>query len=186
MIKNTLKSFGTMTKLVHWLIFILITFQFYLIWISVPNDPSRQAFYIMLHKSIGITVLLLGLYFIIWHIITTKPLPPETQPYWQHITAKIVHYLLFILLIAMPIVGYLLVCANGKTVNFFGWFNIPSLISQNKHLGDIMFSIHQKLGYLIIALVGVHVFAAFYHQFIIKDNVLRRILPFNSRDQRKE
>jgi cytochrome b561 len=177
MIKNTLKSFGSITKLLHWLVFMLIVTQFYLIWVSVPNEPPGQSFYIMLHKSTGITILLLGLLFIIWHLINIKPLPPENQPHWQHITAKIVHYLLFILIIAMPIAGYLMVCANGKNVNFFGLFNIPALISKNDHLSDIMFSIHQKLGYLILILVSIHFLAALYHQFVVKDNVLRRMLP---------
>ncbi|QEY51254.1 cytochrome b [Legionella longbeachae] len=178
-LRNSLKSFGTITKLLHWLIFILISLQFYLVWISVPSNPSNQTFYIMLHKSIGMIILLLGLFFIIWHLIDIKPLPPKIQPHWQSITAKIVHYMLFILLLAMPIVGYLLVCANGRIVNFFGWFNLPSLISKNKHIGDIMFSLHEKLGYLILILVGIHFLAALYHQLIVKDNVLKRMLPFS-------
>ncbi len=181
-LRNTLKSFGNITKLLHWLIFVLISFQFYWVWVSVPNNPATQTFYIMLHKSTGMIVLLLGLFFTIWHIINTKPLPPKRQPHWQHLTAKIVHLLLFILLIAMPIVGYLLVCANGRTVNFFGWFNLPSVIPKNKYIGDIMFSLHQKLGYFILILVGIHFLAALYHQCIVNDNVLKRMLPFSSED----
>lgn len=186
MLKNASKSFGNITKLLHWLILALIVAQFYLIWVSIPINPPEKAYYMMLHKSLGITTLLFGLLFIIWHIVNTKPLPPKNQPHWQHITAKIVHHLLFILLIIMPIVGYLLVCANGRIVNFFGWFNLPSLIPKNEYLRDLMFSMHQKMGYLILILVGIHFLAALYHHFIVKDKILVRMLPFSSEKHRKK
>ncbi|HHT0593557.1 TPA: cytochrome b [Legionella anisa] len=179
MIRNTLKRFGSMTKLLHWLIFILIIAQYYFVWSLRDNSPLTT-FYIMLHKSVGFTILLLGLLFFIWHIINIKPLPPITQPRWQYITSKAVHHTLFILIILMPIVGYLLTCAGGKPINFFGWFTIPCLISKNDYFGSIMFSAHQVIAYFILILAGIHFLAALYHHFICKDNVLKRMLPFTS------
>ncbi|KTD41029.1 cytochrome b [Legionella parisiensis] len=179
MIRNTLKCFGSVTKLLHWLIFILIIAQFYFVW-SINHDSPLASRYIMLHKSVGFTILLLGILFFIWHIINIKPFPPVTQPRWQYITSKAVHHTLFILIMLMPIVGYLLICADGKSIDFFGWFIIPCLISKNDYLGGIMFSTHQTIAYLILILVGIHFLAALYHHFICKDNVLKRMLPFTS------
>jgi cytochrome b561 len=179
MLRNTTKRFGGVTKLVHWLVFILITAQFYLVW---DLNDSNKALYMMLHKSIGVTILLLGIFFIIWHSINIKPLPAETQPRWQYITSKIVHHTLFLLLLVMPIIGYLLSCTNGRSVNFFGWFTIPCLIAENDPLSDILFNTHVYLGYVILTLVGIHILAALYHGFVVRDNVLKRMLPFTNKD----
>ncbi len=170
-----------MTKLLHWLIFILITAQFYFVWSLSENSPLTGP-YIMLHKSVGMTLLILGILFFIWHIFNVKPLPPETQPRWQYIISKAVHHTLFLLIMLMPIIGYLLTCADGKPINFFGLFTIPCLISANEHLGGIMFLAHETLAFVILFLVGVHILAALYHHFIYKDNVLKRMLPFTSNE----
>lgn len=179
MLKNTTKRFGSITKPLHWLIFILIPTQFYLVWSLSDNSPLTPL-YMMLHKSIGFTLIFLGILFFIWHIANVKPLPPVTQPRWQYIISKAVHHTLFLLIILMPIIGYLLTCADGKPINFFGLFTIHCLISPNDHLGNIMFSTHQTIAFIILALVGIHFLAALYHHFICKDNVLKRMLPFSS------
>lgn len=181
MLRNTVKRFGSITKVFHWLIFLLIIAQFYFVWF-LSEDSPLTGFYVMLHKSVGVTVFMLGILFLIWHIINVKPLPPETQPRWQHIVSKAVHHTLFTLIILMPIIGYLLTCADGKPINFFGWFTIPCIISENEHLGSIMFTTHETLGYLVLILVGIHCLAALYHHFICKDNVLKRMLPFASNE----
>ncbi|MGL5743145.1 MAG: cytochrome b [Legionella sp.] len=182
MFRNTRNRFGSFTKLLHWLIFILITAQFYLIWYRevFPKDSPEKALYMMLHKSVGMTVLFLGVLFVVWHLFNIKPTPLASQSRWQQVTAKMVHYALFALIIAISTVGYLLVCANGRMVNFFGWFNLPSLLTENKLLANTLFNIHEKLAYLILILVGIHLLAALYHHFIAKNQVLRRILPFTN------
>ncbi|CAM2934980.1 cytochrome b561 family protein [Legionella steigerwaltii] len=179
MLRNSMNRFGSITKLLHWLIFILIAAQFYFVWSLSDNSPLTPL-YMMLHKSVGVTILVLGLLFYIWHIISIKPLPPENQPRWQYIISKLVHHLLFILIILMPIVGYIMTCSDGKPINFFGWFTIPCLITENEQLGSIMFSTHETIAFIILALVGLHFLAALYHHFIRKDDVLKRMLPFTS------
>lgn len=176
MLRNTKKNFGSITKFLHWLIFILIASQFYFIWFK-NTSPSL---YMMLHKSIGISLLLISFLFILWNVFNTQPLPLTFQPRWQYITAKIVQHSLLTLLLLIPIVGYLLSCTNGKLINFFGLLTLPCLISQNKHLSAIFFVSHQILAYTILALVCIHSIAALYHHFIAKDNVLKKMLPFTT------
>ncbi|KTC88807.1 cytochrome b [Fluoribacter dumoffii] len=181
MLRNTMNRFGSITKVLHWLIFILITAQYYLVWSLGDNSPLTPL-YIMLHKSIGVTILILGILFLIWHLINIKPLPPKSQPRWQYVLSKIVHHTLFMLIILMPIVGYLLTCADGKPINFFGLFTLPCLVEANEQLGNVMFATHEKLAFVILLFVGIHALAALYHHFIHKDFVLRRMLPFTSKE----
>ncbi|QMT60590.1 cytochrome b [Legionella sp. PC997] len=181
MLRNTVNRFGSITKLLHWLIFILMIAQFYFVWSLSEHSPLTDL-YIMLHKSVGLTLLILGIVFFIWHIINSKPRPPEDQPLWQYIVSKAVHHILFLLIILMPIIGYLLTCADGKPINFFGWFTIPCLISANEHFGGIMFLTHETLAFIILFFVGIHILAALYHHFICKDSVMKRMFPFTSNE----
>ena len=184
MLRNTTRHFGSISKLLHWFVFVLLTAQFLFIWqynISFKGSPEKLH-YMLLHKSVGITVLIFGIVFIIWRIINKQPLPPETQPGWKRIAAKIVHNSLLILIVIMPVLGYLLSCAAGRAVSFFGLFTLPSLIPENKNLTSILDFAHEKLGFLILILVGIHVLAAFHHHFILKDNILKRMLPFTKSD----
>ena len=180
MLRNTTKYFGSITKLIHWSLFALITMQFYLVW--GPNLSNDKVLTIMLHKSIGLIALLLIIFFIFWHIINIKPLPSKSQPRWQYISSIIVHHSLFFLLFIMPIIGYLLSCSNGHPVNFFGWFTLPCIISKNDLLSNTLFLTHSWVSYVILMLVGIHILAALYHAFIVKDDVLKRMFPLNSKD----
>lgn len=183
MLRNTTKSFGSLTKLFHWLLFFLICMQFYFIWGQdlFPQESPVRLQYILLHKSFGLTILFLGVLFIIWRFINPQPLSLKSQPYWKHIIAKCVHHTLLTFIILMPILGYLMSCADGRTVSFFGLFNMPCSISKNEYLSNLFFQMHEKIGYLFLILIGIHIFAAMHHHFILKDNVLKRMLPFSDK-----
>ena len=179
MLKNTLNAFGSVSKLFHWAIALLVCAKFYWVWspnfISISDVIKTQ--YVLLHKSLGVTILVLALLFMLWRMVTLRPSDPS-QPYWKYILAKIVHYSLFILLLAMPVLGYLMSAADGRAVNFFGLFDLPNLISPNPHMADLYFQAHSILGYVFAVLIGLHVAAALHHHFIVKDDVLRKMLPF--------
>jgi cytochrome b561 len=82
-----------------------------------------------------------------------------------------------VLLLAMPIVGYIANSAFGATTPFFGLFEIPAIIEKNEALATQLFTLHRWVGYLVIVLVLTHVSAALYHHFVQGDNVLKRMLP---------
>ena len=182
MLKNTTSRFGSVSQLFHWLIFILFTLQFLLIWRkdALPKGSPEKLSYMLMHKSVGVTVFMLGILFILWRMMNVQPIPPASQSRWKLIAATIVHKSLLTLMVLMPLVGYLLSCAAGKAVSFFGLFALPSLVPENKYLASIMDAAHGTLAVLICILVGIHVLAALQHHFIIKDNVLKRMLPFIS------
>jgi len=88
-----------------------------------------------------------------------------------------VHFLLYVLMLAMPITGWMLSSAAGFPVSFFGLFILPDIFSPNENLRFLFAETHKWLGYGFIALIGVHAAAAFYHYFIYRDNILRRMFP---------
>jgi cytochrome b561 len=96
---------------------------------------------------------------------------------WQKTVSSIVHASLYVLLLAMPIVGYIANSAYGATTPFFGLFHIPPIIGKNEELATQLFTLHRWVGWLVILLVLTHISAALYHHFIRRDAVLKRMLP---------
>lgn len=174
-----LNAFGSVSKFFHWIIALLVCAQFYWVWspnfITLSDTIKTQ--YVLLHKSFGISILALAILFILWRMVTIRP-SDLSQPFWKHILAKIVHYSLFFLLFAMPILGYLMSVADGRAVRFFGLFELPNLIPANPKMADLYFQTHSIFGYVFVALIALHVAAAFHHHFIVKDDVLKKMLPF--------
>ena len=101
---------------------------------------------------------------------------PEIEP-WQKTISSVVHTSLYVLLVAMPIVGYIANSIYGAPTPFFGLFDLPPLLSKNEALATQLFTIHRWVGWLVIFLVLIHVSAALYHHFIRGDSVLKRMLP---------
>ena len=109
--------------------------------------------------------------------LSAAPIPdPEIEP-WQKAASATVHTLLYVLLLAMPVVGYVANSAFGAPTPFFGLFSLPPIVGKNEALSENLFMVHRWTGYLVIGLVLVHVGAALYHHFVRSDSVLRRMLP---------
>jgi len=96
---------------------------------------------------------------------------------WQKAVSSAVHTSLYVLLLAMPIVGYIANSAYGAPTPFFGLFELPPIVDKNEALSTPLFVIHRWVGWLVIVLVLTHVSAALYHHFVRGDHVLQRMLP---------
>jgi len=179
MLRNTLSRFGSITKFLHWSLFALVCVQFYLIWQRslFPKDAPEKTSLILTHKSIGITILGLAFLFWLWKAINVKPALPH-QARWEYILAKIVQHSLLIIIVLMPITGFLLSNAGGRPTLYFGLFEIPAIIGPNKELAGIFDAMHETFAYLIVFLVSLHIIGALRHHFLLKDNVFKRMLPF--------
>ncbi|MGE3919928.1 MAG: cytochrome b [Gammaproteobacteria bacterium] len=178
MLKNTDTTYSSFSKFLHWTIFLLVAIMlgagFFLD--DIPHGAFRT-FVITLHKSIGITILFLMLIRLIWALMNTKPkLPPQTH-LWEKISEHTVHTLLYIILIAMPLSGWIMSSAAGKPPNFFWLVQLPLPVPHSSELSDFGFAIHQYLAWTIIILVSIHILAALKHHFINKDNILKRMMP---------
>ncbi|NIJ63336.1 MULTISPECIES: cytochrome b [Sphingomonas] len=164
----------------HWSIAALVLFNLI---VGLFHDAMPRAWGIMpIHKSVGIAVLVLTLGRIGWRLTHKPPHLPELLPAWEKATAHTVHFILYALLLILPISGWLLSSnpERPRPINWFGLFEIPVLpatpgIAHNAH------EAHELLGYLMAALVAIHIAAALRHHFILRDRVLARMLPGSGR-----
>lgn len=176
-LQNTAEKFGSLTKLLHWSIAALFITQFFLVYRRefMPENSPESLQYILLHKSLGVVVLFLALLMIFWRNIGTRPILPMNMSKMEVLAAKVVHFLLYLSMLVMPITGYLMSSLGGYGVSLFGW-KLPNPFVKNESLAGIFHETHELASYVIIAIVSIHVFAALYHHFIRKDNVLRRMI----------
>jgi len=179
---NTTARFGSIPKLLHWSIFILVIIQFGLMYARefLGEDSPYNIQLILLHKSFGIIIFVCISLMIITHFIGQRP-PYENNgnnDYYQNLLAKLVHFLLYACLFIMPIAGVFMTLLSGRPLSFFGYPIVPAhWMATNKPLAGMIDKAHVMSSYLVLALVGIHMVAALYHHFIRKDKVLIRMLP---------
>ncbi|HEX8785697.1 MAG TPA: cytochrome b [Telluria sp.] len=163
----------------HWLIAILIigTFTLGLVMTDIPGFSPTKLRYFSWHKWAGVTVLLLACVRLLWRLKNRPPPLPLTMPAWQRGAAHGLHHLLYVFIFAVPLSGYFFTLASGIPVVYFGLFQLPVLIAKNKALADALEPVHYWLNMAMAALVVLHVLAALKHQFIDRDDTLRRMLP---------
>lgn len=178
-LENTVQKFGSLTKFLHWTIFILFVVQYYLVYRReyFPKGSAEKIQYMMLHKSFGICVLILAFIMLVWRNVGTRPGIPSNMSSLERFCAKTIHTLLYLAIFVMPITGILMSQFGGRPVPFFNWFTLPNPFSKNEALGNFCYNTHVISSYIIIGIVVLHVLAAFFHHFVRKDNVLKRMLP---------
>jgi cytochrome b561 len=162
----------------HWFIALLITAGFTLgaTMTDLHMSPRKLKLY-SYHKWIGITVLGLVLIRLLWRL--THPAPPdEPMPRWQRIAAHVTHWLLYLLMIATPIVGWLYSSASGYPVVYLKLWQLPDLVAKNKKLADVLVQVHGLLAWTLFCLVLLHVAAALKHHFLDRDATLKRMLAW--------
>jgi cytochrome b561 len=177
-IKNSKEKYGSIAITLHWFIAILIIGQLALglYMVELPNGLQKIAFYGW-HKEIGVCILMLVTLRLAWRMRNINPLPPKHTPYWQQLAATSVHFLLYVVMFALPLTGWMLSSTAGHPVSFFGLFVLPDLISPNKHLSLLFAMTHKWLAFGLIGLLVLHIGAVFYHYIFYKYNLLRRMLP---------
>lgn len=156
------------------------------------KQPETQALaydVYQLHKSMGITVLLLTVLRIAWRLGHRPPPMPDTMPGWQKTVAAGAHWVFYLLLIGIPLSGWALVSASplGLPTLLFGlveWPHIPALtqVVNREETAHQLEEVHEWLGHAMLLLVVIHVAAAIKHQVLDRDNLLARMLPFLARD----
>lgn len=129
------------------------------------------------HKATGILILLLSLARIGWRLTWTMPAWPETMSSLQRKVARLTHGALYALMLIVPVTGWIFSSAGKYPLSIYGLFDWPKLaVTKGSALADAAHEGHEVLGFLMAGLVVLHVAAALHHHFIIKDNVLRRML----------
>ncbi|MCO1334486.1 cytochrome b [Microbulbifer sp. OS29] len=175
---NSVKRWNPVSKGLHWLfVFLLIS-----VWGAVElhefyerGDPMR-GWFMQLHFSLGIGVLLLLTLRLYWRTRHKRPQLKGNQ--WQKALSGLTHWGLYLLIIAMPVSGIAMRQLFGRSSEFFGLFAVPELLTKNPDLGKQIAFLHKEVLWpSLLILVGLHIVAALWHHFVIRDNTLSRMLP---------
>ena|SRR6056297_889539 len=177
-IANTPTAYGSVAQALHWLVAAGIGAQFVWAWRIDEADSIRAQFTLVnQHKSIGMTVLALVIIRLLWRAFNRPPPFPPGMSAWEKFAATAAHWSLYALILAMPVSGWIYTSAAGFGPAFFGLVDIPALVDQSERLEKLFGEVHEWLAICIAALVSIHVLAALRHQFVLKDGLLRRMLP---------
>ena len=160
----------------HWAIFLLFAAALALIEYRgyLPKGDALKTPLRNWHMLAGQTVLWLVILRLAARALFGVP-APAAGPRWQVWSARIVHLLLYVLMFALPITGILFNQAAGREVVYFGW-TLPQFIGADKPLGHTLRDVHELLGNAVYYVVGLHILGALWHQFVRKDNALRRMV----------
>ena len=142
---------------------------------SLPFSPARLKLYNW-HKWAGIVVLALSIVRLAWRL-THRPPADVAMPVWQQRVAHAMHGLLYLLFLAVPLVGWAYSSAAGFPVVLFGLWPLPDFVTADRLLAETLKSLHGTLAWALLALIVVHVAAAFKHQLVDRDGLLQRMLP---------
>lgn len=170
-----------MAQILHWSIVLLVLCQFVVGIYAKPLPVGIERLQMLtFHKSVGITTFALVLIRLGWRWYTPAPALPASMTRWQKSLAHLSHALLYGLLLTLPILGWLTSNASNLTVRWFYLFNLPNLVAPDRELARITKDLHDAGGWLLLAVVCAHVAAAFWHELVLKDGVLRRMLPLSN------
>ncbi|GJL94411.1 MAG: cytochrome b561 [Hyphococcus sp.] len=180
------KRYNSVAVALHWAMAILIIGQIAggLYMHNLPNTSPIKFDLFQLHKSFGITVLILTFIRLAWRFTHPAPALPSEMPGWQKLAARITHWGFYALLILTPLAGWAMVSVSPKDIPtfFFGLFQFPHLpffegVSDAAAMEETFKDRHEFLAFAILGLLALHVGAALKHQFINRDGVLRSMLP---------
>ncbi len=160
----------------HWLIALMLfgMFGFGLYMVELPLSPQKLKFY-SYHKWAGVTVFLLVLARLAWRITHRPPALPTDMPAWQVTAAKAGHHLLYLLMVIVPLSGWLMSSAKGFQTVWFGVLPLPDLLAKDEALGEALLLTHRLLNWFFMLVVAGHVLAALKHHFIDRDGLLSLI-----------
>ena len=163
----------------HWLIAIAIfgSFAVGLYMADLPLSPQKLKLYSW-HKWAGVTIFLFVAVRLGWRLLHRPPELPAAMPDWQRKVALVTHVLLYVLMIVIPLSGWLMSSAKGFQTVWFGILPLPDLLSKNEELGKLLAEVHELLNWSMATLVAAHLGAALKHHFLDRDDVLTRMLPF--------
>jgi cytochrome b561 len=177
--RNTTERWGSLAQLFHWVIVALVITQVVLAQIAddLPTGVEKLAT-LARHKSVGITILMLATFRLLWRWANPVPvLPPTLRPFERRL-AQFTHVSLYALLFAMPLSGWAMSSARGFPVSWWGYVQLPDFVPANRSLYEQLHEVHETLAYVLGVVAILHVAGALKHHFFLRDDVLRRMLPF--------
>lgn len=170
--------FSSVSIGLHWLMLLVLVAVYATIELKgfFPKGGDLRQALKPLHSGLGITILILVIIRIINNAFQESPAIVPKPPRWQLLSSKMMHYLLYLFLVVVSVVGWLMMSAKGKPIAFFG-FELPALIGPDRAFGKRLENLHETLAHVGYFLIGTHALAALVHHHILHDNTLVRMLP---------
>jgi cytochrome b561 len=174
---NSRTGYGLVAQSLHWVVAGLIVYQFVLAQRAEAATLFQQLGILGRHKSIGLTIFALAALRLAWNLASPRPDPPEDEPRYRLILARATHGALYALIFLLPVSGWIMSAAANIPVSYFGWFTLPNPVSPRQEWVEPLQAVHGALFATLTAIVIIHSAAALYHHFVLKDDVLRHMLP---------
>jgi cytochrome b561 len=174
----TATGYAWPAKLLHWLsaVAVLSAIGLGLAMLNVESGPTQNRLF-DLHRSFGATVLMLTGARLLWRLYAPPPPPVGDMPAWQAFAARHTHHLLYVLLFAVPAMGWAGTSAFGARIEVFGLFELMPILERDRELAATLLQLHGLLAFTLCAVLALHIGAALHHHFVRKDDTLRRMLP---------
>lgn len=177
-LRNTGRAYGLISQVFHWLIVAMILFQYTWAW-RIDHAEGLRARYELVtqHKTMGVSILALAVLRLLWRLFNRPPPLPGHMQRWEQIAARAGHWLLYGLIFAMPLSGWLYSSAAGLGEYWWGPVSLPSLLETSEPLEAVLAGVHRALGITLGITAGGHALVALRHHFWLKDDVMKRMLP---------
>lgn len=173
--RNSSRNYGWPAILFHWVVALTVAGLFGLgLWmvdLSYMHPYYNSS--VDLHRSVGVLLFLVVTARLIWRLVDPPP-QPLGKP-WERRLARMVHWVMYGLLFATMIAGYLITTADGSSIKVFDWFEVPATLT-GRNQEDLAGDVHEVLAWTLIVLAALHAAAAFKHALVDRDGTLRRML----------
>lgn len=178
MLKNSNTSYGSISVVLHWIMAVILIALFAAGLYMTDLDYYDALYHIVpwWHKSFGLLVFALFILRLTWKLINPKPASIATHQVWEKKAASISHLLLYLLIFIICASGYLISTSQGDGIEFFGWFDLPSILEISPDNTDLAGEVHFYLAWSLIILAATHAAAALKHHFIDRDDTLNNMI----------
>ena len=171
--------YSTGAMIFHWVIAVLVIVSWRIVEAAEHASKIDKEALVANHRALGITILVLTLGRLAWRLSHKVPPLPDTMANWERILSRTVHVIFYVMLIGLPLGGWLAGSFAGKDISYFGAFSIPGLpVEQNIDMAKAIIGFHKTGGEVMIYLIGLHILGALKHTFYDKSGGLARMLPW--------
>ncbi|UIP06257.1 cytochrome b [Erythrobacter sp. SDW2] len=172
-------KYSTGAMVFHWLIAVLVIVNWRIVEAAEHASEVDEAALLGNHKAIGIAILALTIARLAWRLSHKVPPLPDTMAKWERVLSRTVHAMFYVMLVGLPLGGWLAGSFAGKDISFFGAFAVPALpVGQNLDMAKTIIGFHKTGGEIMIYLIGLHILGALKHTFYDKSGGLARMLPW--------
>ena len=162
----------------HWLVLALLAVQFAVAW-TMPDitKDTPDTGLVAWHLSVGLTILLVMALRLAWRLAHPPPPPPEDLPAALRALSRATHWLLYAILLALPLLGWANASSRGYPARLFGVVELPALVAKGDAFGHALGDVHATVALALLAVLALHVAGALYHLVVLRDRTVQRMLP---------